>query len=148
MVKLTSGVFVNNSDIPPQYTCDGEGKNPPLSIREVPEIAQSLVLIVDDPDAPSGTYTHWVLFNISSQTTEIAEKSAPDSAIVGEASGGTIGYEAPCPPNGTHRYVFRLFALDSSLSLERGATQKDVEKAMQGHIVDKTELIGLYTRGM
>lgn len=146
MITLTSSAFTNNSPIPPLYTCDGEGKNPPLSIRNVPEVAQSLVLLVDDPDAPSGTYTHWVLFNMSSQTVDIAEKSVPDSAVVGQASSGTIGYEAPCPPSGTHRYVFTLFALDSTLPLERGASRPEVEKAMQGHIVDKTELVGLYSR--
>lgn len=144
-VKLTSSAFTDNSPIPQIYTCDGQAINPPLHIDGVVGNAQSLVLIVTDPDA-IGTWIHWVLFNISPNTSDIAEKSIPQGAIQGKSSGGTIGYEPPCPPSGSHHYIFTLYAIDTSLSLQEGSTQKQVDDAIQNHILDKTQLTGLYSR--
>lgn len=144
-LKLTSSAFELNGKIPSQYTCDGEGINPPLRISGVDEKAKSLVLIMDDPDAPSGTWDHWVKFNISTSTTEIKERSEPDG-VSGTGTSGNKEYFGPCPPDREHRYFFKLFSLDTELELEEGATKKEVEKAMKGHILQSAELIGLYER--
>jgi Raf kinase inhibitor-like YbhB/YbcL family protein len=145
-MKLTSPIFNNNQPIPSKYTCDGENVNPPLSISEVPENAKSLVLIVDDPDAPMGTWVHWTLWNIDPKITEIAENSVPLNAVQGKTSFGNNKYGGPCPPSGTHRYFFKLYALDNTLTLSSSSTKGDLEKAMEGHIIEKTELIWLYSR--
>ena len=146
IMKLESPVFENNGNIPSKYTCDGENVNPPLEISEVPENAKSLVLIVDDPDAPMGTWVHWTVWNISSKTTEISENSVPEGAVEGMTDFGKPGYGGPCPPSGTHRYFFKLYALDATLDLDSSDKAKDIEKAMEGHILDKAELVGLYSR--
>lgn len=145
-MKLTSPQFQHNTNIPAKYTCDGEDINPPLKISEVPEEAKSLVLIVDDPDAPMGTWVHWIVFNIPPTTLEIAENSVPDNATEGITSFKNIGYGGPCPPSGTHRYFFKLYALDTTLDLTPAADKKKLEHAMQGHILAQAELIGLYQR--
>ncbi len=145
-MKLESPIFENNGNIPSKYTCDGGNVNPPLEIREVPENAKSLVLIVDDPDAPMGTWVHWTVWNISPKTTEISENSVPEGAVEGITDFGKPGYGGPCPPSGTHRYFFKLYALNTTLDLDSSAKAKDIEKAMEGHILDKAELIGLYSR--
>ena len=145
-IVLKSSAFEDSSNIPPKYTCDGEDINPPLSISDIPEDAQSLVLIVDDPDAPMGTFCHWTVWNISPQTSEISENSVPESAVEGKTDFGKTGYGGPCPPSGTHRYFFKVFALDAKLNLPAGASKAEIEKAMEGHILGKAELIGLYSR--
>lgn len=146
-MKLTSPAFQNNENIPPKYTCDGENASPPLEISDAPAEAKSLALIMDDPDAPlAGGFIHWVAFNIDPATKEIRENSAPQNAIEGMNSTGHTGYTSPCPPTGTHRYFFKLYALDTTLSLDSSATREDVEKAMEGHILDQATLIGLYQR--
>lgn len=145
-MKLTSSAFSHNQSIPSKYTCDGDNVNPPFSILDVPQNAKSLVLIMDDPDAPAGTWTHWTLWNIYPKTKEIAENSVPTEAIRGKTSFGSTGYGGPCPPSDTHRYFFKLYALYTTLSLSPSTTKPDLEKAMNGHILEETELIGLYSR--
>lgn len=144
-LKLTSPSFEHNGRIPSRHTCDGEGISPALEIAGVDDKAKSLVLIMDDPDAPSGVWDHWVKFNISTSTTEIKEGSEPDG-VSGVGTSGNKNYLGPCPPDREHRYFFKLFSLDTKLDLKEGATKKEVESAMEGHILQKTELIGLYER--
>ena len=145
-MKITSSAFEHNSEIPSIYTCDGENINPPLEFVQVPTNAKSLVLIVDDPDAPMGTFVHWVLFNVSPKSKGVKENSIPDSVIQGLNSANKTGYMGPCPPSNTHHYFFKLYALDITLDLSPNATKQMVEQKMQGHIIDKTELVGLYSR--
>lgn len=145
-MKLTSSAFSHNQKIPSLYTCDGQNINPPLSVSEVPRYAQSLVLIVDDPDAPAGTWTHWTVWDIDPAVAEIHEGSLPDGAIEGITDFGKVGFGGPCPPSGTHRYFFRLYALDITLSLSSKATIQDLQRLMKGHILEKAELVGLYSR--
>lgn len=145
-MKITSTVFANNSKIPFKYTCDGENINPPLSFIDIPQNAKSLTLIMDDPDAPMGTWVHWIVFNIDPKTNAISENSKPEGTVEGMTSFGNIGYGGPCPHKGTHRYFFKLYALDTMLSLSQKSIEQELEQAMQGHILDKAELVGLYTR--
>lgn len=145
-MKISSSAFLNNQEIPKKYTCDGEDVNPPLIIEEIPKNAKSLVLIVDDPDAPVGTWVHWVVFNINPKIKEIKENSVPKEAILGRNDFGKLEYGGPCPPAGTHRYFFKVYALDKVLNLGQGATKMDLEKEMKGHILDWGELVGLYKR--
>lgn len=144
-MKITSPVFENNKPIPSKYTCNGENVNPPLAFSDVPENTKSLVLIVDDPDAPSGTWIHWVIFNIPKEVRTITENSMPEG-IQGITSFGKSGYGGPCPPSGTHRYFFKLYALDTMLSLTEKENRKTVEDAMQNHIITGAEIIGLYSK--
>ena len=132
--------------IPSKYTCEGEDINPSLKIVGVPKNAKTLVLIMDDPDAPMGTWVHWLVWNMSPQTTEILENSVPTSSVEGTTSWRRTGYGGPCPPSGTHRYFFKLYALDIALNLSPQTDKAGLEKAMAGHILDKTELIGLYKK--
>lgn len=146
-LQLTSSAFVNNSQIPPKYTCDGDDVNPPLNIAGRPEGTQSLALIVDDPDAPAGTWDHWLVWNIDLGTTEIGENSLPAGAAQGVNSFGNSAWGGPCPPPGpAHRYVFKLYALDSRPNLEEGATKVELEQAMEGRILAQTQLVGRYGR--
>lgn len=142
-MKLTSAAFENNKPIPSKYTCDDENINPPLEISEIPDNTKSLALIVHDPDAPRGDWTHWILFNID-PTNEIKENSALGKQ--GQTDFGDSKYGGPCPPSGTHRYFFELYALDTVLDLTSSAKKPDVESAMQDHILAKAELIGNYRR--
>ena len=144
-LKLASTSFENNGKIPSRHTCDGEGISPELSISGIDENVKSLVLIMDDPDAPTGTWDHWIKFNISTSTTEIKEGTEPDG-ISGIGTSGNKDYHGPCPPDREHRYFFKLYSLDTELDLKEGATKKQVEEAMEGHILQQTELIGLYER--
>jgi Raf kinase inhibitor-like YbhB/YbcL family protein len=146
IMKISSPAFENNSKIPEKYTCDGENVNPPLKIEGVPKEAKSLVLIVDDPDAPMGTFLHWLVWNIPPETNFIEENSLPERAIQGKNDFGKENYGGPCPPFGTHRYFFKLYALDKILDLPPGSNLKEVEKAMDGHILDQDQLVGLYQR--
>lgn len=145
-MKIESPAFKNNENIPAKYTCDGQDVNPALKISEVPEGAKSLVLIVDDPDAPMGTWVHWTVWNIATSTSEITENSVPEAAIEGLTDFGKPGWGGPCPPSGTHRYFFKLFALDMTLDLDSSAKIEDLETEMQGRILAQAELIGLYQR--
>lgn len=145
-MKLTT-VFANNEKIPSKYTCDGEDLAPELTVTEVPSEAKSLVLIVDDPDAPMGTWVHWVVYNIPTSTVKIDAKNLPKEAKEGITDFGRLGWGGPCPPSGTHRYFFKLYAIDTTLDLAEGATKSQVEKEIKNHIVEKAELIGLYKRG-
>lgn len=143
-MELKSAAFEHNSDIPVKYTCDGENISPPLSILAVPEEAKSLVLIVEDPDAPVGTFCHWVVWNIFPQVREIPEGSVPEGAIEGLTDFGKVGWGGPCPPSGTHRYFFKLYALDTVLNLPGGASKDQLQQAIEGHFVGEVELVGLY----
>ena len=145
-MKVVSSAFQNNTKIPSKYTCDGENVSPPLQFLNVPESAKSLVLIVDDPDAPSKVWVHWVVYNINPETLGVKENNVPKNGIEGMTDFGRPGYGGPCPPSGTHRYFFKLYVLDSILDLPQNATKQVVEAKMQGHILDKAELIGLYVR--
>lgn len=146
LMSITSPAFDNNGDIPEKYTCDGENINPELIFGGVPPYAISLVLIVDDPDAPSGTWVHWTIWNISPGVTSIAENSIPAGSVEGKTDSGTPGYGGPCPPSGTHRYFFKLYALDETLDLDTSASASDITDAMGNHVLDSAELIGLYSR--
>lgn len=145
-MKIMSPAFEDNQNIPSQYTCDGDDVNPPLSILDIPENTQSLVLIVDDPDAPSGDWVHWLVWNISPQTEQIAENSVPEGAQEGATDFGRIGWGGPCPPSGMHRYQFKLYALDTMLDLDLSAKKKNIENAVKGHTLAQAMLVGLYKR--
>ncbi len=145
-MKISSSAFQENSSIPSTYTCDGKDINPPLKFDGVPASAKSLALIVDDPDAPRGTWVHWVVWNIDPKTPEIKEDSVPAGAAQGVTDFKRNDYGGPCPPSGSHRYFFKLYALDSILTLQPHTTKADLEKAMQGHIIEKAAIIGLYRR--
>lgn len=145
-MHITSSAFANNATLPQKYTCQGQGINPPLAFHDVPTNAKSLVLIVTDPDAPSGLFTHWVLFNIPPNTKEIAENSYPVGAVASVTSTGNAGYVAACPPPGTgvHHYIFTLSALDAVLVLTPNISASVVESSMEGHVLAKAQLVGLY----
>jgi hypothetical protein len=145
-LKLTSPVFQDGGSIPSRFTCQGEDVSPPLKIDDIPEGSKSLVLIMDDPDAPADTWDHWLVWNIP-PARKIEENSVPKGAVQGRNSWGRSSYGGPCPPSGTHRYVFKLYALDTTLTLGEDARKGDVEKAMEGHILAQTSLTGLYRKG-
>ena len=144
-MKLTS-VFEHGSKIPSVYTCDGDDIPPQLIISEVPEGTKSLALIVDDPDAPVGLFVHWVLYNIPANTKIISSEEIPQGAIEGMTNFGRTGYGGPCPPSGSHRYFFKLYAVDKMLDLPKGATKNQVENAIKDHVIEKAELMGVYSR--
>lgn len=145
-MTLTSPEFGEKEKIPSKYTCDGEDVNPPLEFNNVSEDAQSLTLIVEDPDAPGKTWVHWVVFNISPRTTAVSEDSVPGRGTEAVTDFGEMGYGGPCPPAGTHRYNFKLYALDTMLDLTEDVTRAEIEHSMEGHILEKAELTGLYSR--
>ena len=145
-MKIESSAFEHNESIPKKYTCDGENINPPLSVSEVPKRTKSIVLIVDDPDAPVGLWVHWVVWNISQKKKEIKENTVPGGATEGITSFGKPGYGGPCPPDGEHRYFFKIYALDTDIELPRDADKETLEEAIIGHVLDKAELVGLYDR--
>lgn len=145
-MEILSSAFSNNDYLPQQYTCDGQDISPPLKFQDVPETARSLVIIVDDPDAPMGDFVHWTVWDINPNVDEIAEDSVPLDGIEGATDFGSSGYGGPCPPSGIHRYHFKLYALDVRLNLDSQAKKHDIESAMQGHILAEALLIGLYER--
>ena len=145
-LQLVSPAFKHNEFIPEKYTCDGKDINPPLLIENIPSGTKSMALIVDDPDAPAGTWVHWVVWNISPDTKEMKESSVPEGAQQGVNDFRKHEYGGPCPPSGTHRYFFKLYTLDTMLNLGSKAKKSDLEQAMKGHILEKTELIGRYRR--
>ena len=144
-MKITSSAFENNGMIPSEYTCDGSDISPPLVISEIPQEAKSLSIIMDDPDAPMGTFTHWLVWNISPQKTQFT-KGEKISFPQGKTSFGGKSYGGPCPPGGTHRYFFKLYALDDVLNLKEGSSKTELEKAMKGHVVSEAVLMGKYSR--
>ena len=146
LFQLTSTEFAPGGPIPKRFTCDDENASPTLQIAGVPVAAKSLVLIMDDPDAPRGTFTHWLLWNMSPDLKEIVGGATPRNAVVGRNDFGKINYSGPCPPSGEHRYYFRIFALDTNLNLPAGASRKALEKALQGHVLGQTTLMGRYAR--
>lgn len=144
-MKVTSPAFGEGGNIPVKFTCDGPDTSPPLKIEGAPAEAKTLALIVDDPDAPSGLFTHWLIWNIAAKTGSLAEGNNV-GGIEGKNDFGKTGYGGPCPPSGTHRYYFRIFALDQPLSLTPGARRKEVDAAMKGHVIGQAELMGRYAR--
>src|SRR5437879_13295225 len=144
-LKITSSAFQEGANIPSKFSCDGANTIPPLQSSDVPSEAKSLVLIVDDPDAPSGLFTHWTVWNISPQTSTIAEGSTP-KGMLGTNDFGKSGYGGPCPPSGTHRYYFKIFALDRELDLPFGAKRGQLDEAMKGHVIAQGEWMGRYSR--
>jgi Raf kinase inhibitor-like YbhB/YbcL family protein len=148
MEKLTlkSRVFVYNGSIPSEYTCDGEDINPPLEIENIPKGTQSLVLIVDDPDAPGGNWDHWLVWNISPDINQIEKNSVPTGAVEGTTDFNRTGWGGPCPPSGTHRYFFKLYALDTVLDIDTSTRKPGLEQEIVGHILEEAVLIGKYMR--
>jgi len=146
-MKIASNAFGDNQMIPVKFTCSGEDINPPLLFENVPKDAKSLVLIVDDPDAPLGTFVHWVVYNMAPTLKGIGENMKPEG-IEGKNGAGKNAYMGPCPPSGTHHYHFKLYALDSMLDFTDPAAvdKKAVEEKMQGHILEQAELVGLYSK--
>src|SRR3989338_900721 len=143
---IASAAFERNSSIPKKNTCVGENVNPPLTFSGVPENAKSLSLIMDDPDAPRGTWVHWTMWNIDPSTINISVGSVPAGAVEGTTSSGKSGYGGPCPPSGTHHYYFKLYALDTTLNLNKSLEKQGLESAMEGHVLGQAELVGLYSR--
>lgn len=148
-MKLTSTAFAENTMMPAKYTCDADNISPPLTITDIPENTKSLTLIMDDPDAPNGDWVHWLVWNISPTTTEIPENfsaSHPENIIEGITDFGESKYGGACPPSGVHHYHFRLYALDTTLSLTSSTDKKTLEEGIKTHIIAQAELIGLYQR--
>jgi len=145
-MKLISPDFSDGSSIPDRFTCDGENISPTLNVEEVPETAKSLVLIVDDPDAPGGTFTHWLIWNLTSDLAQIMGGNPPSGAVQGTNDFGTLRYGGPCPPSGVHRYYFRLYAVDAAPELTPRSKRKAVDAAIKGHIVGEATLMGRYAR--
>lgn len=143
-IHISSPAFVSGGRIPARFTCHGANVNPPLEFQGVPASAKSLVVIVEDPDAPAGLFTHWLLWNIPPSTTEIGEKSVPADSAQGDF--GKAGYGGPCPPSGNHRYIFRLLALDRRLDLKSGARRPALDKAVAGHILAQGEFMAHFAR--
>ncbi|HET9434757.1 MAG TPA: YbhB/YbcL family Raf kinase inhibitor-like protein [Chitinophagaceae bacterium] len=142
-LQVISTVFSHKGHIPPQYTCEGENINPALIIRNFPDNTRTLALIVEDPDAPNGTFDHWVVWNIPPNEA-IAERS--NAGINGTNSFGKTGYGGPCPPSGVHRYFFKVFALDAELNLKAGSGKNELLDAMKGHVLATGEIMGLYQK--
>jgi hypothetical protein len=144
-MKIVSPAFAHNENIPVKYTCDGENISPPLQINAIPDDAASLVLLLEDPDAPSGLFIHWVLYDIPASVETLPENTRPPG-ISGVNDFGKTSYGGPCPPSGTHRYFFKLFALNSKLELPPAKKRNEVRNAMESHVIAQAELIGLYGR--
>jgi Raf kinase inhibitor-like YbhB/YbcL family protein len=144
IMKLKSPEFADNQKIPVKYTCNGEKINPQLLISEVPQETKSLVITMIDPDAVRGTFVHWIIYNIDPSTKEILENSIPDKSKVGLNSADQARYAPPCPPNGTHRYIFTLMALDTVLNIPDPINYASITSAVSGHVITQTNLIGLY----
>lgn len=150
-MQITSSAFGEGAQIPRRYTCDADNISPPLAWSGVPAAAQSLALIADDPDAPGGTWIHWVVFDLPAGAQGLPEAVKAQPSIAGGGTQGVtsfrkIGYGGPCPPSGVHRYYFRLYALDKQLGLPSSATAREVQAAMQGHVLAESALMGRYQR--
>ena len=152
-LTITSDAFSSGQSIPAKYSCIGRNISPPLSWSEPPAGTQSFALIMDDPDAPVGTWVHWVLYNIPLAKRDLQEdlpitgkNMDPNAIYVGKNSSGNIGYDGPCPPSGTHRYIFKLYALDTTINLLPGVSKEQVLKEMDGHILAQGELVGTFSK--
>jgi len=150
-IKITSTAFKDGEFIPKKYTCDGDNVSPPLEWSEVPKATQSFALICDDPDAPMGTWFHWVIFNIPASVHKLNEnislnKVLEDGAVQGNNDFRKTGYGGPCPPGGTHRYFFKIYALDKRIGLTPGTTKDELIKELEGHILAEGKLMGKYSR--
>ena len=145
-MEIKSLAFKNGAYIPSKYTCDGENVNPPLEITDIPQNAKTWALIVEDLDAPSKTWVHWLIWNIPADNTSIQEGKPPKKAIYGTNDFNKIEYGGPCPPSGTHRYFFKAYALDTEIDLKEGATKEQLLEEIEGHVIEYTQLIGLYSR--
>lgn len=145
-MNITSPVFENDRPIPKRYSCEGIGVNPPLTISDPPDNAESLALIVHDPDAPNGDFIHWLLWNIDPSVDLIAEGSAPFGSVEGTNGAGELGWTAPCPPYGMHHYEFDLYALDTKLDMPEKGSKIEFFQALEGHVLQKVTLVGLYEK--
>lgn len=150
-IKITSSAFEDGGLMPTKYTCDGVDVSPPLQWEAVPEGTKSIAVMCDDPDAPIGTFVHWVIFGLPADTKELTENIPTEKTLPNGAKQGTngfrrIGYRGPCPPSGTHRYFFKIYALDTEPDLPAGAGKRDLLRAMEGHILAEGQLIGKYKR--
>jgi len=150
-IKLTSTAFKEGEPIPRQYTCDGVNISPPLEWGKVPKTVKTIAIVDDDPDAPARTWVHWVVYNLPAEHIGLVESlPATEKLVAGGFHGkndfGNVGYGGPCPTSGTHRYFFKIYALDSELPLEARATKAEVEKAMEGHVVAQAQLMGTYRK--
>lgn len=145
-LKISSPAFENGGKIPKEYACDGKNVNPPLKIENAPSNAKSLALVFDDIDAPKGTYVHWIVWNIDPGLKEMRENSVPEGGVQGINDFKKRNYGGPCPPGRAHKYVFRIYALDTLLNLNPNGSKKDLEKAMEGHIISRAQLTGQYKR--
>lgn len=146
-MQISSPVFANGSPIPAKYTCDGGDIIPPLKFEDVPKDVVSLALICQDPDSPSGDFVHWIIFDIDPKVSEIKEGEVPADAIQGTNDFGNSNYGSPCPGSGSHRYVFKLYALDEKLGLNPQVTKAEFRKSLEGHIIAEAETFGTYQRG-
>ena len=147
-LKIISEAFEENGSIPSKYTCDGMNINPPLEVQGIPKGAKTLVLIVDDPDAPAGVWVHWIKWNIKATgETTLFEEGKEPAGVSGKNSSGGLSYEGPCPSNGEHRYFFKVYALDSEINLPEGLNKREVVNAMENYIIASGELAGRYDRG-
>lgn len=150
-IQVTSSAFTEGGSIPSKYTCDGANVSPPLKWTSIPDATKSIALISDDPDAPRGTWVHWVVYDLPASLRELPEAVPPDKTLANGGKQGTndfgkIGYGGPCPPSGTHRYFFKVYALDKALGLAPGATKAQLLKAMEGHVLAEGQLMGKYAR--
>jgi len=145
-MHIVTPAFVRNGQIPAAYTCDGENLSPPLTFSGIPEGAQSLALIMDDPDAPSGDWVHWVVYNIDPSARDVPKGTIPLGGMEGVGSDGDSAYGGPCPPSGSHRYFFRLYALDTALELGERPDKAALLRAMEGHILAEDAIMGKYAR--
>ncbi len=151
-IEISSSAFSNGGNIPAVYTCDGQDISPPLEWTSVPDKTQAIALIADDPDAPMGTFVHWVLYNLPADTRKLpdnvpGEAALPNGTQQGVNDFGAIGYGGPCPPSGTHRYFFKIYALDTQVEPGRKAKKADLLQAMKGHVLAEGQLMGKYSRG-
>ncbi len=145
-MRITCPTLKENNFLSSKYTCNGQGISPPLEITDIPEEAKSLALIVEDPDAPGGTYTHWLVWNIHPVIERIEENQVPLDAVEGYNSADQEGYKPPCPPSGTHRYRFKLYALDQYLSVDKNISQNELEAELKKHLIEKDVLATKYGR--
>lgn len=146
-MRLTSPAFEDNGKIPAKYSCDGDNVNPELRVENVPSGTKSLALIMEDPDAPNGLWVHWVVWNIRPNIGVLVERAEPRESVIGKNSWGHNQYGGPCPPSGTHHYVFRMYALDKTLDLAGTASKGQLDVAMEGHVLAEAVLTGLYSEG-
>lgn len=143
-MRISSEAFKDGGKLADKYSKQGSNMNPPVHFEDVPEKARSLALVVDDPDAPNGSFNHWILFNIDPKTRDIKEDRVPVMAMQGRNDFGEVEYDGPQPPSGEHHYVFKVYALDAMLPLSRASKRQDFEREIQGHVLDSATLTGTY----